>query len=56
MSLCFDILVFFLIGYGYFDVIFYTKWKEERPLVSKTSYVGIVLLEIGVEGVLFIIV
>lgn len=41
----------FLTGYGYFDVTFYTKWKEERPLVSKTSYVGIVPSETGVEGV-----
>lgn len=40
----------FLTGYGYFDVTFYTKWKEERPLVSKTSYVGIVPSETGVEG------
>lgn len=40
----------FLTGYGYFDVTFYTKWKEERPLVSKTSYVGIVPSDTGVEG------
>lgn len=40
----------FLTGYGYFDVTFYTKWKEERPLVSKTSYVGIVPTDTGVEG------
>lgn len=45
----------FLTGYGYFDVTFYTKWKEERPLVSKTSYVGIVPSETGVEGVSSII-
>ncbi len=41
----------FLTSYGYFDVTFYTKWKEERPLVSKTSYVGIVPSDTGVEGV-----
>lgn len=40
----------FLNNYGYFDVTFYTKWKEERPLVSKTSYVGIVPSETGVNG------
>lgn len=45
----------FLTGYGYFDVTFYTKWKEERPLVSKTSYVGIVPSETGVDGVSSII-
>lgn len=45
----------FLTNYGYFDVTFYTKWKEERPLVSKTSYVGIVPSETGVEGVSSII-
>lgn len=45
----------FLTSYGYFDVTFYTKWKEERPLVSKTSYVGIVPSETGVEGVSSII-
>lgn len=41
----------FLTNYGYFDVTFYTKWKEERPLVSKTSYVGIVPSETGVNGI-----
>ena len=44
-----------LTNYGYFDVTFYTKWKEERPLVSKTSYVGIVPSESGVDGVSTII-
>lgn len=44
-----------LTSYGYFDVTFYTKWKEERPLVSKTSYVGIVPSETGVDGVSTII-
>ena len=37
-------------NYGYFDVTFYTKWKEERPLVSKTEYIGIVPTETGVDG------
>lgn len=45
----------FLNNYGYFDVTFYTKWKEERPLVSKTSYVGIVPSDTGVEGITSII-
>ena len=36
--------------YGYFDVTFYTKWKGERPLVSKSSYTGIVPSETGVTG------
>lgn len=45
----------FLNNYGYFDVTFYTKWKEERPMVSKTSYVGIVPSETGVEGLSSII-
>lgn len=44
-----------LTAYGRFDVTFYTKWKEERPLVSKTSYVGIVPSESGVDGVSTII-
>ena len=44
-----------LTAFGHFDVTFYTKWKEERPLVSKTSYVGIVPSESGVDGVSTII-
>lgn len=45
----------YLNSFGYFDVTFYTKWKEERPLVSKTSYVGIVPSETGVTGLSSII-
>nr|QYV43183.1 capsid protein [Vientovirus] len=41
--------------YGYFDVTFYTKWKGERPLVSKSSYTGIVPSETGVNGLSTII-
>lgn len=41
--------------YGYFDVTFYTKWKGERPLVSKSSYTGIVPSETGVTGLSTII-
>ena len=41
--------------YGYFDVTFYTKWKGERPLVSKSSYNGIVPSETGVNGLSTII-
>lgn len=40
----------FLNGYGYFDVTFYTKWKQERPLVSNAGYIGIIPSDTGVKG------
>lgn len=55
LSSCFGSYNDALNQYGYFDVTFYTKWKGERPLVSKSSYTGIVPSETGVTGLSTII-